>query len=50
MVKSLLRRHRMWRSLRDWIVLAWALWWSWAYVQGALAARFPRILWWTIRN
>ena len=35
------------RDLRGWLVVAWALWWSWAYVQGALASRFPQVLGWT---
>ena len=32
---------------RDWLIVAWALWWSWAYIQGALAHRFPHLLGWT---
>ena len=35
------------RELRDWLIVAWALWWSWAYIQGALAHRFPHLLGWT---
>lgn len=34
-------------ELRDWLIVAWVLWWSWAYVQGALAERFPHWLGWT---
>jgi len=34
-------------ELRDWLIVAWVLWWSWAYVQGALAQRFPHWLGWT---
>ena len=34
-------------ELRDWLTLAWVLWWSWAYVQNALAQRFPHWLGWT---
>jgi hypothetical protein len=34
-------------ELRDWLIVAWVLWWSWAYVQGALAQRFPHYLGWT---
>lgn len=34
-------------DLRDWLKVAWALWWSWAYIQGALAHRFPHLLGWT---
>jgi hypothetical protein len=37
------------RKLCDWLTLAWALWWFWAYVQGALAERFPHVLGWTRR-
>jgi len=36
-------------ELRDWLIVAWVLWWSWAYVQGALAQRFPHWLGWTRR-
>ncbi len=35
------------RKLCDWLTLVWALWWLWAYVQGALAERFPHALGWT---
>jgi hypothetical protein len=35
------------RKLCDWLTLAWALWWLWAYIQGALAERFPHALGWT---
>ena len=31
-------------ELRDWLMVAWVLWWSWAYMQGALAHRFPQLL------
>ncbi len=34
-------------DLRDWLIVAWVLWWSWAYMQGALAQRFPHWLGWT---
>ncbi|MGO8901787.1 MAG: hypothetical protein ACLQU5_26035 [Isosphaeraceae bacterium] len=34
-------------DLRDWLMVAWVLWCSWAYVQGALAHRFPHWLGWT---
>jgi len=34
-------------DLRDWLIVAWVLWWSWAYVHGALAHRFPHWLGWT---
>ncbi len=40
---------RLLADLRDWLILAWVLWWSWAYVQGALAQRFPHWLGWTRR-
>ncbi len=33
-------------DLRDWLIVAWVLWWSWAYMQGALAQRFPHLLGW----
>lgn len=49
MAKPLLSHHRLLRDLRDWLALAWALWWSWAYIQGALAQRFPNLLWWIQR-
>ncbi len=32
--------------LRDWLMVAWALWWGWAYMQTALAHRFPQLLAW----
>jgi hypothetical protein len=41
--------RRMVRDLRDWLTLAWVLWWFWAYVQGALSHRFPHLLWWVRR-
>jgi hypothetical protein len=31
-------------DLRGWIAVAWVLWWSCAYVQTALAHRFPQLL------
>lgn len=34
-------------ELRDWLIVVWVLWWSWAYVQVALAQRFPQLLSWT---
>jgi hypothetical protein len=34
-------------EVRDWLILAWVLWWAWAYVQEALAERFPHWLGWT---
>jgi hypothetical protein len=34
-------------QVRDWFILGWVVWWSWAYVQGALAQRFPDWLGWT---
>ena len=34
MARQLLSRHRLLRDMRDWLTLSWALWWSWAYVQG----------------
>jgi len=40
-------RSRSLGELRDWLIVAWVLWWSWAYVQGALAQRFPHWLGWT---
>ncbi len=40
-------RCRLRGELRDWLTVAWVLWWSWAYVQGALAQRFPHLLGWT---
>jgi hypothetical protein len=49
MAKPVLSRHRLLRDLRDWLALAWALWWSWAYIHGALAQRFPNVLWWVSR-
>ncbi len=39
--------HRLLGLLRDWLVVAWVLWWSWAYLRGALAQRFPHLLGWT---
>ncbi|WP_165235067.1 hypothetical protein [Aquisphaera insulae] len=36
-------------GLRDWVILAWVIVWSWAYVQTALAQRFPGLLGWTRR-
>jgi hypothetical protein len=32
--------------LRDWLMVAWALWWGWAYVQSALCHRFPQLVAW----
>ncbi len=34
-------------DLRDWLMVAWVVWWSWAYVRTALAQRFPHVLGWT---
>jgi hypothetical protein len=31
-------------NLRDWLMVAWVLWWSWAYAQSALGHRFPQLL------
>ena len=39
--------RRLLGDVRDWLFVAWVLWWSWAYVQGALAQRFPHWLGWT---
>jgi hypothetical protein len=33
-------------QLRDWLMVAWALWWGWAYVQSAVIHRFPHLLAW----
>ncbi len=41
--------RRTLQGLVEWLTLAWALWWSWAYVQTALAQRFPQWLSWTTR-
>ena len=30
-------------DLRDWLIVAWVLWWSWGYIQDALAQRFPAL-------
>ena len=49
MVPRPVSRHRLLRDLRDWLTVAWVLWWSWAYIQGALAHRFPQLLWWALR-
>jgi hypothetical protein len=38
--------RRLLGDLRDWVIVAWVLWWSWAYVQCALAHRFPQLLGW----
>jgi hypothetical protein len=40
------RRPSPWRDLPGWIALIWAAWWSVAYVQSALAHRFPQLLSW----
>ncbi len=40
-------RWQLLGELGDWLILAWVLWWSWAYVHGALAERFPHWLGWT---
>ena len=37
------------RKICDGLILVWALWWFWAYVQSALAERFPHVLGWTRR-
>jgi hypothetical protein len=42
-------QHHWWQALRDWVMVAWALWWSWAYIEGALAHRFPQLLGWVHR-
>ncbi len=39
--------RRLLGELRDWLIVAWVLWWSWAYMQSALAQRFPHLLGWT---
>ena len=39
--------RRLLGDLRDWLIVAWVLWWSWAYMRGALAQRFPHLLGWT---
>jgi hypothetical protein len=36
--------RRLLGDLRDWLIVAWVLWWSWAYMQHALAHRFPHLL------
>ena len=38
------------RDLPGWIALAWVAWWSFAYVQSALAHRFPQVLGWLARD
>jgi hypothetical protein len=43
------RVHGYRQDLLDWLMVAWALWWSWAYIQGALAHRFPQLLGWVHR-
>jgi len=40
------RPARPWTDLKGWIVLAWVLVWSLAYVDSALATRFPWIRSW----
>jgi hypothetical protein len=36
-----------WRlDWRGWIVLAWVLWWGWAYGVMAIHARAPQVLAW----
>jgi hypothetical protein len=39
--------NRLARDLSEWLMLAWAIWWSWAYVQTALAQRFPQWFAWS---
>jgi hypothetical protein len=34
-------------DIRGWIVVAWVVWWSVAYIQTALAQRFPQLIAWT---
>jgi len=43
------RRLALSTIIAEWVMLAWALWWSWAYVRSALAQRFPEWLGWTTR-
>ncbi len=40
------RARLLLRALRDWLFVAWVLYWSWAYIQTALAHRFPHVLGW----
>jgi hypothetical protein len=46
--RTLARSHLL-GVIRDWVVLAWVIVWSWAYIQTALAERFPQVLRWTRR-
>jgi hypothetical protein len=48
LVARFLEDHRV-QLLAEWLVVAWALWWSWAYVRSALGARFPEWFSWTSR-
>jgi hypothetical protein len=43
---SLWSSQRPFGLLRDWLMVAWVLWWSWAYAQSALGHRFPQLLAW----
>jgi hypothetical protein len=43
-------RPSPWRDLPGWIALIWAAWWSFAYLQSALAHRFPQVLGWLSRT
>jgi hypothetical protein len=43
---SAVRGEREAGRLRDWLMVAWAIWWGWAYVQSALCHRFPQLVAW----
>ena len=49
LVPRLLEDHRV-QLLAEWLMIAWALWWSWAYARSALAPRFPEWFSWTTRQ
>jgi hypothetical protein len=34
-------------DIRGWIVVAWVVWWTVAYIQTALTQRFPQLMAWT---
>ena len=33
--------HRLLGDLRDWLIVAWVLWWSWAYMRAPWRNVFP---------
>jgi hypothetical protein len=43
--RPIIRRHHV-ACVRDWLLVAWVLWWSWSYIHSALGHRFPQLMPW----